>query len=64
MHAVTYGIDRDQFMAKHKANHLQVAYARDAAAADLCLLTKAATAQALGIRVNVCGTRKSGVRWA
>lgn len=64
MHAVTYGIDRDQFMAKHKANHLQVAYARDAAMADLCLLTKAATAQALGMRVNVCGNRKSGLPWA
>jgi L-fucose isomerase-like protein len=63
MHAVTYGIDRDQFMAKHKANHLQVAYARDTTAADLCLFAKAATARALNIRVNVCGTRKSGERW-
>ena len=27
MHAVTYGVSRDQFMARHKANHIQVAYA-------------------------------------
>ena len=29
MHAVTYGVSRDQFMAKHKANHIQVAYGPD-----------------------------------
>jgi hypothetical protein len=63
MHAVTYGIDRDQFMAKHKANHLQVAYARDAASADLCLLAKAALARALKIGVNVCGSRRWGAQW-
>ncbi|HYL73813.1 MAG TPA: fucose isomerase, partial [Bryobacteraceae bacterium] len=27
MHAVTYGITRDQMMARHKSNHIQVAYA-------------------------------------
>ena len=31
MHAVTYGVSRDQMMARHKANHIQVAYAPDAA---------------------------------
>ncbi len=31
MHAVLYGVTRDQFMAKHKANHIQVVYAPDAA---------------------------------
>jgi len=56
MHAVTYGVTRDQFMAKHQANHIQVAYAKDAAAADECLFTKAAFATALGIRVTLCGT--------
>jgi hypothetical protein len=68
MHAVTYGIDRDQMMARHKANHIQVAYCRDAAAADRAALTKAALAQALGLEVSFCGTRGSGdtrrVRWA
>ncbi|MDA1005055.1 MAG: fucose isomerase, partial [Verrucomicrobia bacterium] len=56
MHALTYGVSRDQMMAKHKANHIQVAYAHDAAAADQCLAAKAACATALGIQVNLCGT--------
>ncbi len=56
MHAVTYGVSRDQLMAKHQANHIQVAYARNATAADECLWTKAAAARALGMRVNVCGS--------
>lgn len=63
MHAVTYGVTRDQFMAKHKANHIQVAYTEDAASADAAALAKAAMADALGIRVNICGTRKNGKSW-
>jgi hypothetical protein len=55
MHAVLYGITRDQMMAKHKANHIQVAYAPDAATARRALVRKAAMARALGIRVNLCG---------
>ena len=38
MHAVTYGVSRDQMMARHKANHLQVAYANSAEDADRALL--------------------------
>lgn len=63
MHAVTYGISRDQMMAKHQANHIQCVYATDAAEADKALLTKAAMAEALGIEVNLCGTRKNGKAW-
>lgn len=63
MHAVTYGVSRDQLMAKHQANHIQVAYAADAKAADKCLVAKGAMAEALGIRVNLCGTRKDGKPW-
>jgi len=63
MHGVTYGVSRDQMMAKHQANHVQVAYADDAAAADEALWTRAAMAQALGIQVNLCGTKKDGSRW-
>ncbi len=55
MHAVTYGVTRDQMMAKHKANHIQVAYAPDAAAANRALVRKASMARALGLRVNLCG---------
>ena len=63
MHAVTYGVSRDEFMAKHKANHIQVAYARDAQSADNAVLAKAAMAQAMGMEVNLCGTRKGGKKW-
>jgi L-fucose isomerase-like protein len=55
MHAVLYGITRDQMMAKHMANHIQVAYAPDAASANRALVRKAAMARALGLKVNLCG---------
>jgi hypothetical protein len=55
MHAVLHGITRDQFMARHKANHLQVAYAPDDETADRALQTKAAMFAALGLRVHLCG---------
>ncbi|MCB1212252.1 MAG: fucose isomerase, partial [Verrucomicrobiales bacterium] len=64
MSAVTYGVSRDQLMAKHQANHIQVAYANDAAAADECMLLKAAMAKGLGIQVNVCGGRSRTQAWA
>lgn len=56
MHAVLYGITRDGMMAKHKANHIQVAYATDAASANLALATKAAFFRAAGLVVNICGS--------
>jgi L-fucose isomerase-like protein len=56
MHAVLYGVSRDQLMAQHKSNHVQVVYSNDAAAADRTLEVKAAMAHALGLRVNRCGT--------
>ena len=37
MHAVTYVVTRDLMMARHQANHIQVAYANSAAAADLAI---------------------------
>ena len=63
MHAVTYGVTRDQLMAKHQANHIQVAYGKDAKGADECLFAKAAFARALGMQVNVCGTRSREAKW-
>ena len=45
MHAVTYGVSRDQMMARHKANHIQVAYANTAEEADHAMLAKAAMAR-------------------
>lgn len=56
MHAVTYGVSRDQMMARHKANHIQVAYAPNAEAADRALATKIAMFQSMGIQTFVCGT--------
>jgi hypothetical protein len=64
MHAALYGVSRDQMMAKHKANHVQVAYARTAADADKALLTRAAAADALGLHVNICGTKRDGKDWS
>jgi len=64
MHAVTYGVSRDQFMARHKANHIQVAYANGAKEADRALLAKAAMAEAMGMEVALCGTKKNGKGWA
>lgn len=60
MHAVFHGVTRDQLMAKHQANHIQVVYAPDAETADRALAAKAAMAGALGIRVNLCGTTAQG----
>jgi L-fucose isomerase-like protein len=56
MHAVTYGVSRDQFMARHKSNHIQVAYGPDGEGANLALAAKAAAFKALGIEVSVCGS--------
>lgn len=60
MNAVTYGVSRDQLMAKHKANHVQVVYAPDEEKADRALAAKAAMAHAMGIEVNLCGNAKTG----
>jgi hypothetical protein len=55
MHAVLQGITRDQMMARHKSNHIQVAYAPGKAGAKRALLAKAAAMEALGLEVFVCG---------
>lgn len=54
-HVVLHGIDRNQFMARHKANHAQLVYAPDAETADRALLAKATALSALGIRVHITG---------
>ena len=56
VNAVLYGVTRDQFMARHKANHIQVAYAPSAEDANKALATKAAMFRELGIEVAICGT--------
>ncbi|MFC8733363.1 fucose isomerase [Luteimicrobium sp. NPDC057192] len=54
-HVVLHGITRDQFMARHKANHAQLAYAPDAATADKALAAKAAMLDRMGIVVHLAG---------
>ena len=55
MHTLLHGITRDQFMARHRANHLNVAYAPTSQVADQALAAKAAMMAALGIHVHMCG---------
>lgn len=55
MHGRLHGVSQTQMMGKHKANHIQVAYANSEAEAAEAALTKAALAQKLGISVNWCG---------
>ena len=54
-HVVLHGISRDQFMARHKANHVQIAYAPDRPTADAALVAKAAAFDRLGVAVHLCG---------
>jgi len=60
MHAVLHGVSRDQMMARHKANHIQVAYAPNAELADKALAAKAAMFDAMGLQVHLCGDVKAG----
>jgi hypothetical protein len=55
MHAITLGVTRDQMMARHKANHINVAYATDAQMASRALAAKAAMFHELGVEVHLCG---------
>jgi hypothetical protein len=55
MHAVLSGVSRDQMMARHLANHIQVAYAPSAKAAKKALQAKAAAMAELGLDVSICG---------
>jgi len=60
MNAILHGVSRDQLMARHKANHIQVAYAPSAETADKALAAKAAMFAAMGIAVHLCGDVKVG----
>jgi hypothetical protein len=42
-------------MAQHKANHIHVAYANDAATADEAMMAKAECFLAMGMEVSLCG---------
>jgi hypothetical protein len=55
MHALLHGISRDQFMARHRANHLNVAYAPTEQIAFKALAAKAAMMAEMGVEVHLCG---------
>jgi hypothetical protein len=55
MHAVLDGVSRDQMMARHKSNHLQVVYAPSRKQAHRACRIKAAMLQELGMEVHLCG---------
>jgi hypothetical protein len=55
MHVTLKGISRDQMMARHKSNHIQVAYGNDKASAKKALYAKAAAFRELGLEVSFCG---------
>jgi len=56
MHAVLPGVSRDQMMARHPSNHIQVVYAPSPEMAKKALAVKVAMMQEMGIKVHICGT--------
>lgn len=55
MHAVFKGITRDQMMARHQSNHIQVVYAPNEKQAHRAARIKAAALAELGLTVHLCG---------
>jgi L-fucose isomerase-like protein len=55
VNTVLHGVDRNALMARHRANHISIAYAPTAKDADRALQLKAATLNRLGIQVHLCG---------
>ncbi len=55
MHAVIEGVTRDQMMARHKSNHIQVVYAPNRTQAHRACRIKAALLAELGLDVHFCG---------
>ena len=55
MHVVFKGISRDQMMARHKSNHIQVVYCPSEEQAHRASRIKAATFAELGLATHLCG---------
>lgn len=64
IHAILHGVSQNQMMARHRANHVNVAYAPTAEAADKALATKAAMFAELGVNVHLCGVTEAGSKGA
>ncbi len=55
MHTVLKGVTRDQMMARHKSNHIQVVYCPNEKQAHRAARIKAAALSELGLHVSLCG---------
>lgn len=55
MHTVLKGVTRDQMMARHKSNHIQVVYCPNEKQAHRAARIKAAALAELGLEVSLCG---------
>ena len=55
LHAVLKGVSRNQMMARHKSNHIQVVYAPSEKEAHRACRIKAAMLAALGLKAHFCG---------
>jgi len=58
VHAILHGVSQNQMMARHRANHVNMAYAPSAEIADKALATKAAMLAELGVQVHLCGVKQ------
>jgi hypothetical protein len=55
VNTILHGVTQNQMMARHRANHVNIAYAPSAEVADKALATKAAMLAELGVQVHLCG---------
>ncbi|MGH9351594.1 MAG: fucose isomerase, partial [Terriglobia bacterium] len=55
VNAVFHGVSRDQFMARHRANHVNIVYTPSLELANRALAVKVAMLASLGITVHLCG---------
>jgi hypothetical protein len=60
LHAVLNGITRNQMMARHKSNHIQVVYTPNEKQAHRACRIKAAMMSELGLDVHFCGNVEPG----
>jgi len=55
MQVVLSGVTRDQMMARHRSNHVQIVYASNSETARRGVYAKASTMKRLGLDVFICG---------
>ena len=55
VNAVFHDITRNGFMARHRGNHVNIAYATDSSSANRALAVKAAMLHEMGVKVYLCG---------